>query len=143
MAILDHLAQHHIAAVLDQFRTPQRVVQGAVLQHAHKHCGLLHVQRLGWLVEVHIRSAFHPDRLVDEVVSVQVQGHDFFLGVVPLQTGSDDPLLGFLQDGPLEETGGLVLVREQQLGQLLGHRRPAAAFPHEGDGAGESDEINA
>ena len=62
---------------------------------------------------------------------------------MPLQTGGDDPLLGLLEHGPLEEAGGLVLVGEQELGQLLGDGGPAAALAHEGDRPGQTDEVDA
>ena len=43
----------------------------------------------------------------------------------------------------LKKAGGLVLVREQEFGQLLRDRRPSTAFAHVGDGACQTDEIDA
>ena len=141
--VFGHLGQHHIPAVLHQFGAAERVVEGTVFEHAHQHGRLLHVQLGGGLVEVHIRRAFDAHRLVDEVVTVEVQRDDFLLGVVALEAGGDDPLLGLLEHRTLKEAGRLVLVGEQKLGELLGDRRPPASLAHEGNGAGQSDEVDA
>ena len=143
VAVFGHLRKHDVAPVQHHLGAPQGVVQGTVFQHAHEHRRLLDVQIGSALVEVDVGRAFDAHGLVDEVVAVEVQRHDFFLRVVAFQPRSDDPLLGFLQHGTLKKAGGLVLVGEQQFGQLLGDRGPSPSFAHVSDGARQPDEIHA
>ena len=143
VAVFGHLTEHDVATVLHQFRAAKRIEQGAVFEHAHQHRRLLDVELRSRFVEVDVRRALNADSLVDEVVAVEVERDDLLLGVVPFEARGDDPLLGFLQHRPLEETGRLVLVGEEEFGELLRHRRPAAALAHEGDGTRQANEVNA
>ena len=95
VVVFHHLGQHHIPSVAHQLRSAQGIVQRTVFQHAHQHGRLLHVEFRRRLVEVDVGGTFDAHRLVDEVVAVEVQCHNFLLGVVAFQAGRDDPLLGF------------------------------------------------
>ena len=142
-AVTGHLSEDHIAAVQNQFRTTQGVEKRAVLQHAHQHGRLVNLQLVDVFVEINVGRGFDAHRLVQEIVSVQVECDDFVFGVKPFEACSNDPLFRFLQEGPLQSAGAVVLLREKLFGQLLSQCRPAPALTHEGNRPGQSDEIDA
>ena len=95
------------------------------------------------LVEVDVGGGLHPDRLVQEIVAVEVEGDDFVFGVEPFEARRDDPLFRFLEERPLQPARPVVLLGEELFGQLLGEGRPAAALAHVCDGPCQTDEVDA
>ena len=142
-AVALHLPKHHIPPVEHELGTPQRIEQRAVFEHAHQHGRFMQLQFAHVLVEVDVGGGLHPDRLVQEIVAVEVEGDDFVFGVEPFEARRDDPLFRFLEERPLQPARPVVLLGEELFGQLLGEGRPAAALAHVCDGPCQTDEVDA
>ena len=141
--VLDHLRNHRAPPLQHQLRPAQWVVQGAVLEHAHQHGGLVEVKPDNRFAEINLRRTADAHRLIQKVVAVQIQGDDLILGVLPLEPRGDDPLLGLLENSPFKEAGPVVALGEELLGQLLRHRAASALLAEVGNGPGKSAKVDA
>ena len=131
MVLLEHLRQHHIAALERALGEQHRVVVVRPLEHAHQRGALQRRQLGGWLVPVGAGRHLHAHCVVEEGRGVEVDREDLVLAVVPLDAQRRDQLLQLA----VQRAAAADLFREQVACQLL--RDGGAALQVAGGGVEE------
>ena len=116
VAALEHLVEHHIAALAAALRHTDGIEQRGILAHAHQDSTFVHREIAGLLAEIGASGRLDAHGVVKEIEVVEIHCDDFLLGVIALELQGNHPLDGLLEQ-TLEGAPGSGTV--ELLGQLL------------------------
>ena len=125
LASLDHLGEHHVAALAATFGLTHGVEVGGVFAHAHEGGTFAEAEVFRSLAEVDVGGCFNAHGIVEEIEIVEIEREYFLLGIMSFKFHGDDPLDGFLHESL---HGGLGLFGVELLGELLGDGTAAACL---------------
>ena len=119
-----HAFEDGVAALQGLVGIETGVVAGGLVDHAHEHGTLLHIQFGRLLVEEGHGRGLDAVRAAAEEDGVEIHVHNLLLGIVPFELHRSDPLLEFGPDhhdlGPSRNLALYLAAGVQGLGQLLG-----------------------